>query len=372
MKRMTIISTAIALLAIVAGACGGGDEPAPVSQDQVSCGTAEVAYTADGGSQQLSFTANHEWSVFATGADWLTITPNNGTAQSATVTVTAAANNTYEPRTATLTILAGTARHTVAVSQAAAERPAQPDIECPLSGYTLVWHDEFDEGSVPGADWTHEVKPARWVNNELQTYVNGEVGGKRVTVVSNGTLKIRCFKDGGNIYSGRLYAKRNTGWKYGYMQARIKLPKGRGTWPAFWMMPVNFTSWPGDGEIDIMEEVGYNPNVVVSTIHCNKYNNGGSAIESASKRLADAEGAFHDYAVEWTEDYMTFYVDGEKLLTYRNDGTGKDAWPFFSNFYIILNLAWGGDWGGQQGVDESVLPIEMEVDYVRVFQKNQQ
>lgn len=376
MKHMSIITTTIALLAILAGACGGGDEPnepTPATQDNVTCATTELTFESIGGTQQVDFTANHEWSVFATGAEWININPNNGTSQKATITITVAANTNYEPRSATMTILAGSARHNITVTQAAAEKPDEPDdsdIVCPINGYKLVWNDEFNEGSVPGKDWTHEVKPDHWVNNELQNYVNGEVNGKRVTIVSDGTLKIRCFKDGNKIYSGRIYAKRNQGWKYGYMQARIKLPKGKGTWPAFWMMPVNFTSWPGDGEIDIMEEVGYNPNVVYSTIHCNKYNNTGTSIESAHRRLADAEGAFHDYAMEWTADYMTFYVDGDKLLTYYNDGTGKNAWPFFTDFYIILNLAWGGDWGGQQGVDESALPIEMEVDYVRVFQKN--
>lgn len=135
------------------------------------------------------------------------------------------------------------------------------------------------------------------------------------------------------------------------------------------MMPVNFTSWPGDGEIDIMESVGYDPNVVVSTIHCNKYNNGGTAIESARTSVATAYSEFHKYALEWTADKMVFYVDGKQLLTYNNDGTGKDAWPFDSPFYVILNLAWGGSWGGLQGVDESCLPATMEVDYVRVFQK---
>ena len=151
------------------------------------------------------------------------------------------------------------------------------------------------------------------------------------------------------------------------------LPEGKGTWPAFWMMPVDndFTAnpWPHCGEIDIMESVGYDPNVVVSTIHCTKYNNTGTAIESARKKVPTAQDEFHVYAMEWTADKMTFLVDGEPLLTYANDGTGEDAWPFDKPFYVILNLAWGGAWGGQQGVDESCLPAVMKVDYVRVFQK---
>lgn len=199
----------------------------------------------------------------------------------------------------------------------------------------------------------------------MQNYVQDD----KVAQVGNGTLKINLINDGGTIKSARLYARKNTGWQYGYIEASIKLPKGKGTWPAFWMMPVNFKSWPGDGEIDIMEEVGYDANVVVSTIHCNKYNNGGTAIESARKSVPTAQSDFHKYAMEWTKDYMTFYVDDEKILTYNNDGSGKDAWPFDAAFYPILNLAWGGAWGGQQGLDESCLPATMEVDYVRVFQK---
>ena len=157
------------------------------------------------------------------------------------------------------------------------------------------------------------------------------------------------------------------------MEARIKLPSGKGTWPAFWMMPVNNdfgkNPWPGCGEIDIMEEVGADPNVVSSTIHCNKYNNGGTSIEHGEKYVATAESEFHVYACEWTPSYMRFFVDGDAILTYHNDGTGINAWPFDKPYYIILNLAWGGAWGGYKGVDESALPVTMEVDYVRVFQK---
>ena len=187
--------------------------------------------------------------------------------------------------------------------------------------------------------------------------------------VDNGVLSVTARKIGGKIYSGRLYALPAKGWKYGYMEAKMRLPKGKGTWPAFWMMPVDFKSWPADGEIDIMEHVGFNENVVHSTIHCTKYNNTGTAIESARRMVAGATTGFHIYAMEWTADRMTFLVDGETLLTYRNDGTGRDAWPFDKAFYIIFNLAWGGDWGGQQGVDETALPATMAVDYVRVYQK---
>lgn len=230
-------------------------------------------------------------------------------------------------------------------------------------GYKLVWHDEFS-GTALGKDWMHELKPAGWVNQELQTYVNDE----KVTQVYDGTLKINLRQEGDRFLSGRVYAKRHSGWQYGYIEARIKLPEGHGTWPAFWMMPVKDGPWPGNGEIDIMEAVGHTPNVIYSTIHCSKYNNGGTPIEHGYVTIEQAAD-FHVYSMEWTAHEMTFYVDGQKILSYQNDGTGRVSWPFDQPFYIILNLAWGGQWGGQKGVDNSLLPLTMEVDYVRVFQK---
>ena len=157
------------------------------------------------------------------------------------------------------------------------------------------------------------------------------------------------------------------------MEARIKLPKGKGTWPAFWMMPEDESlRWPACGEIDIMEEVGMHPDYTSSSIHCRAYNHPMKTQKTAEKYTEGAEGEFHVYAVEWTEDYLQFSVDGstEGCLRFENDKAGNvDTWPFDKEFYIILNLAWGGSWGGSDGVDESALPCEMQVDYVRVFQK---
>lgn len=310
---------------------------------------------------KVNVTTDHEFTAY-TNDEWLAVTPNNSVNFSEELTITAQENTTEYERTGTVTILCGGTRANITVNQVGVTS-SEPEIVAP-EGYTLVWNDEF-AGTELGGDWTYEVQNAGWVNNELQKYVKDA----DVTTVSGGTLKINLMKDGEDIKSARIYAERNTGWQYGYIEARIKLPAGKGTWPAFWMMPVNYTSWPADGEIDIMEHVGYNQNVVHSTIHCNKYNNTGTAIETASRSVATATSEFHTYACEWTAEALTFYVDGEELLTYANDGTGKDAWPFDAPFYVILNLAWGGDWGGQQGVDETCLPATLEVDYVRVFQK---
>ena len=159
-------------------------------------------------------------------------------------------------------------------------------------------------------------------------------------------------------------------WTYGYFEARLKLPVGKGTWPAFWMMPKNFTAWPDDGEIDIMEEVGYRPNYVSSSVHTKAYYHSIGTQKTAERLVATAQSEFHVYAVEWTADFVKGYIDGEKYFEFLNDHmNSKNTWPFNTPFYLKLNLAWGGNWGGAQGVDESALPTTYEIDYVRVFQK---
>ncbi len=241
---------------------------------------------------------------------------------------------------------------------------------CPLKGYTLVWSDEFNGSTLDTDKWTYQTARAGWVNHELQTYVAGESPeGKKVTELKKGALRIHAFKEGDKIYSGRIYGNRQVGFKYGYFEARIKLPKGKGTWPAWWMMPIK-GRWPVDGEIDIMEEVGVDANEIVSSIHCAAYNHPAKTQKSKRMMCEGAEGSFHVYALEWTADYIRTYVDGKELFYFPNDKAGDHkTWPFYTHFYPILNLAWGGDWGGYDGVDDSALPLTMEVDYVRIWQK---
>ncbi len=238
-------------------------------------------------------------------------------------------------------------------------------------GYNIVWRDEFENGTeLNSNDWIHEVKGKGWVNNELQEYVNHKTpNGSFVTEVKDGKLCITALKENGKVYSGRVYALKNQGWKYGYIEASIKLPKGKGTWPAFWMMPVNFTSWPADGEIDIMEEVGYHPDYVSSSLHANAHVHSNNTQVTHEMKCAGAEGEFHTYAILWTHENITTYVDGKVQLSYDNKGLGRDDWPYDDPFYVIFNLAWGGDWGGAQGVDDAALPATMEIEYIRVFQK---
>ncbi len=363
-----MIHTFLFTLAAVFMGCGGGDdEPEVVQAVTITTSLETLNVPADGGTYNINVnTTGKEWGAYADGS-FITITTQNTTSQAGTLTVTVPANPYTEARSGSVTIMSGTARKTIPVSQAAAEKAAYnaPD------GYHLDWHDEFDGGTeLNAADWTHEVQGSGWVNHELQNYVNHKSPeGNLVTELKNGKLLIHCFKENGKIYSGRVYAKVKSGWTYGYIEASIKLPKGKGTWPAFWMMPVNFKSWPADGEIDIMEEVGANPNYVSSSLHANAHVHSNNTQVTHEMYLAGAEDEFHTYAIKWTHDNITTYVDGQVQLSYDNRGLGRDDWPYDDPFYVIFNLAWGGDWGGYKGIDESALPATMEIDYIRVFQK---
>ena len=366
MKDMILVSTMLAIATAFTG-CGGDDEPGDAAGVAVSTSVQAIDAPAEGGTYSVTVTTTGaEWGAYSD-QDFVSLITQGTTSQQGTLTVSVAQNPYTEQRTATVTVVSGTALQRISVAQAPAQQAAYNAPE----GYHLVWHDEFDSGSELNADdWTHEVQRQGWVNNELQNYVNHRTPeGRLVTSISDGHLRITALKENGKVYSGRVYAKVKEGWTYGYIEASIKLPKGKGTWPAFWMMPVNFRSWPADGEIDIMEEVGANPNYVSSSLHANAHVHTNNTQVTHEMYLAGAEDDFHTYAIEWTAKNITTYVDGKVQLEYANRGLGRDDWPYDDPFYVILNLAWGGDWGGYRGIDDNALPVTMEVDYVRVFQK---
>ncbi len=382
-KHLIFLAGLVACAAMAS--CSDSDSDEVKAAATITASASSLTFSGDAGAQAISVTASQEWYAY-TSEDWVTIDPDNSTELSLQATVSVSKNTTTSERTATLTLACGAARTTIAITQNAGDGSADPDaISCPdhvadYSSYELVFQDEFEQTStsLDATKWTHEVQSAGWVNSELQAYVDGtSPSGKRVTEVKNGVLNINCFRDtDGNIYSGRVYANLDTGFKYGYFEARIKLPSGKGTWPAWWMMPANndYTSnpWPGCGEIDIMEEVGVDANYVSSTIHNSVYNNGGTATEHGELYVETAESEYHDYGCEWTSTYLAFYVDGEEILRYApSQLTDSAYWPFNVPFYPILNLAFGGSWGGYKGVDYDVVDdgVTMKVDYVRVFQK---
>ncbi|MBO4965584.1 MAG: family 16 glycosylhydrolase [Muribaculaceae bacterium] len=373
---MNIFKTILSLfiLSLTLTACGGNsDDPSPAPDAQITLSAKSLDFDSQGGSASVTVNASTEWDA-QTNDSWISLKNIGSLEREGRIDINVENNSSRNSRTGTVIVICGTARETITINQKGfTPAPTDPSIEVP-EGYELVWADEFN-GSALSSDWTHEVQNSGWVNNELQNYVNGSFDGKPVTEVSDGTLKIHCFKaSNGKVYSGRIYAKVNQGWKYGIFEARIKLPVGKGTWPAWWMMPANndFNAlpWPKCGEIDIMEEVGYHPNYTSSSIHCEAYNHVKGTQKTAERLTAGAQTDFHNYRLEWTEDYIRTYIDGKLLLSFTNDKKGNiDTWPFTRAFYPILNLAWGGSWGGAQGIDESCLPATMEVEYVRIFQK---
>jgi beta-glucanase (GH16 family) len=234
--------------------------------------------------------------------------------------------------------------------------------------WKLTWSDEFNGSGAPDpAKWTYEEGRIR--NRELQFYTARRRENARV---ENGNLVIEArrepWKDA-EYTSASLITKGRAEWQYGRVEVRAKLPGGRGTWPAIWMMPNDKLRWPDKGEIDIMENVGYEPDVIHANIHTQAYNHVKKTNKGAKITIERPDASFHLYALEWTPEKMEFFVDDKRYFTYDNEKTGPAVWPFDKPFYLILNVAVGGSWGGQKGIDADAFPRRMEVDYVRVYQR---
>lgn len=226
---------------------------------------------------------------------------------------------------------------------------------------TLVWSDEFNTDGTPDpAKWGYDIGGNGWGNNELEYYTNRAENAS----VSNGTLKITARKEsfsGSPYTSARLLTKNKFNTKYGKVEARIKLPAGAGTWPAFWMLGSNIDAvgWPACGEIDIMEHKGSDENRIYGTLHY-PGRSGGNA-NGTTMVIQNATTAFHIYTLEWTASNITISVDGSAYYTFNN----HNATPFNQNFFLLLNLAMGGSFAGP--VDPAFTTATMEVDYVRVY-----
>lgn len=248
-------------------------------------------------------------------------------------------------------------------------------------GYTLVWSDEFDDtpSGLPDDKWWFETGNSGWGNNEPQCYVDRVLGADTVAKIRDGKLTITAYKlaepyaesqptSGAEIISARMNTR--SAWTYGYFEMKAILPGGRGTWAAFWMLPQNFKSWPLDGEIDIMEYVGYRPDVTQASVHTDAYNHVAGTEKTATRSAPGAERKLYTYALLWTEDVIKGYFEGREYFSFANDKAGdKRTWPFSEPFYLKLNLAIGGNWGGSQGIDNAIFPSKYVIDYVRVYQK---
>jgi beta-glucanase (GH16 family) len=254
--------------------------------------------------------------------------------------------------------------------------------------WNLVWSDEFDQDGLPDpTKWSYEEGFVR--NRELQYYTAGRSQNARV---EEGHLVVEARKEKypnpryqvdaperrwqqrrehADYTSASVTTRGRAAWTYGRIEVRAKLPGGRGTWPAIWTLGTNMSAvgWPACGEIDIMEYVGHDPGVVHANVHTRGYNHSRGNGRGARLTVPDAEKEFHVYAVEWTPEKLEFFVDDRKYFTLENDGTGVDSWPFDAPQYLILNLAIGGAWGGQQGIDDAIFPQRFLIDYVRVYQR---
>lgn len=252
-------------------------------------------------------------------------------------------------------------------------------MEYSKEGYRLVWSDEFDYQGAPDPErWNYDLGNHQWANAELQAYTDRPDN----VSVADGRLIISAKKekDGEREYtSTRLTTYGRRSWQYGLFEFRVRLPKGKGSWPAVWMLPDSIKQgnrWPHCGEIDIIEHSLRKENQLFFSLHCERHNHTRKDTKQYTV-FTEYRGVmeeFHDYAMEWTPDYVEYFVDGKSMCRFNKSDDPDDqteaAWPFDQPFYLILNIAVGGSMGGP--VDNAELPFIMEVDYVRVYQKEQQ
>ena len=243
------------------------------------------------------------------------------------------------------------------------------------AGYTYYWNDEFNRDSLNDRYWNIEIRWPGFVNNESQSYTDSDAN----IFLENGNLYIRALKD--NPFdpnqpaytSGRINTKEKVELQYGFWEIRAKLPRGVGTWPAIWMLNsyIDSLGWPNCGEIDIMEHVGYDPNHVFFSMHnANLYGDIHGTNQQGIYELEGIENDFHTYSVEWDSSFVRAYFDGNLFFNYpKPEIHDINSWPYDNPFFLIINLAIGGEWGGQQGIDNSIFPATFTIDYVRIFKK---
>ncbi len=234
--------------------------------------------------------------------------------------------------------------------------------------------DEFDGPRIDRSKWRFDTHRNRqgWHNNERQYYSDGRPENARI---ENGALVIEARREslkgkvsdwGGQAYTSAKLVTREP-YGYGFYEIRARLPCGRGMWPAIWMLPTG-QKWPDGGEIDIMEMVGWDANVIHATLHTAAFNHAKGTQRGAQVKVPTACTAYHHYQLDWRPGSITIGVDGRGHMQVKDDQPGgAAAWPFTRPYELILNLAVGGDWGGQKGIDDAALPQRMQIDYVRYW-----
>lgn len=237
--------------------------------------------------------------------------------------------------------------------------------------WQLVWSDEFGPAAhIDASKWRWEIGGGGWGNRELETYTSSTANSTLSSLSGQSFLDIIARRDvSGNFTSARLAS--NAAFTYGRMMIRAWVPGGLGTWPAIWMLPSTYEygnhSWPDNGEIDIMEEVGFEGNISHGTVHNHSFNGMLGNQISNSLAVPNMTAGFHIYSLEWRPTQIDIFVDGKSYLSYHRNGADWKAWPYDKPFQFRLNMAVGGTWGGAKGVATNIWPRHFAIDYFRVY-----
>lgn len=230
----------------------------------------------------------------------------------------------------------------------------------------LIWEENFDGNQLNSEIWNYELGDGcpdicGWGNNEKQIYTNSN------HTVTDGMLTIHIKNENGNITSTRITTAKKKEFQYGRIEARAKLPLGKGIWPAIWMLGSNIkqVGWPKCGEIDILEYVGKEPNNIFTSLHTQDSH--GNTINTKKTKIETIENGFHTYTIDWNKDKIVFSVDEVEVYTFQPDVKNENTWPFNQPFYLLINAAVGGNFGGPE-IDETIFPQQFQIDYIRVYQ----
>lgn len=228
----------------------------------------------------------------------------------------------------------------------------------------VLWEENFDGNTLDLSQWNYELgngcpNVCGWGNNERQEYT------KDNHTVSDGMLHIFAKKEGEAYTSTRITTKTKFSFTYGKLEARAKLPVGQGIWPAIWLLGSNIdeVGWPLSGEIDMLEYVGREPHMVFNSLHTQASH--GNTINTKKTEIKNIEEGFHTYAIDWTPEKIDFLVDGKLTYSFVPKDHSVEEWPFDKPFFVLVNMAIGGNFGGPE-VDDSIFPQEFVVDYIRV------
>lgn len=237
--------------------------------------------------------------------------------------------------------------------------------------WVLVWNDEFDYEGLPDPyKWSYETGGGGWGNEDKTYYTYGR---KENVYVKDGVLTIKAQKEkykGYKYTSARLHTRNKGSWKYGRIEIKAKVSAGRGILHSIWMLPSDnyYGVWPFSGEIDIMEYVGFEECMIYSSVHTGAYNHKNDTHKYDSYFLDYAKDLFYIYSIEWTPEYIDFFVNGKKFFTFYKESDSVDVWPFDNEFYLLLCTNVGGIWAGLNDIDETIFPVELKIDWVRVYQ----